>query len=58
MKPEQEVVSKPYQAASAGNAAQQGGAAQAQGPVANKSQTPKGPVAPQKQETPETDAAK
>lgn len=58
VKPEQEVVSKPYQAASAGNAAQQGGAAQAQGPVANKSQTPKGPVAPQKQETPETDAAK
>lgn len=53
--PEQEVVSKPYQAE--GTAPQQG-AAQAQGPVANKSAAPKGPVAPQKQETAETNAAK
>ena len=52
---EQEVVSKPYQAE--GNAPQQG-EAKAQVPVANKSGASKGPVAPQKQETAETNAAK
>lgn len=59
VKPEQEVVSKPYQPASAeGNAAPQQGAAQPKGPVANQSGMRKGPVAPQKKETPETGAAK
>jgi len=60
VKPEQEVVSKPYvPTSSEGGAAPQAGGAPNQGQApAAKSEMPKGPVAPQAQKSPEDDAAK
>lgn len=58
VKPDQEVVAKPYQPEPKddNNAPQAANKAQQQGPVAQKSGMPKGPVAPEKKETSNTEA--
>lgn len=58
VKPDQEVVAKPYQPEpeDTNKAPQAANEAQPQGPVAQKSGIPKGPVAPEKKETSNTEA--